>query len=444
MSENTPSTTLHGSEASRLRTDTERLLLLLHRGGNYSHLWTDARNRSYWFPIPQPDDGQREIQQPPQPLSLLPVRHVPKQWLRHNVYFSVHPLSAIPPSNTVGMADPRFISSQTPYICAVNALFAEFDGKDFVYAHDYQSKLPAEFQALPAVAQQQAIKKAQESTFYQTIAPYKARALRHIGSLPYPPSVIIDSGGGYHCYWLLRHTVPIDDANRADMQLVQHRWVQFVGGDRGAADLRRVLRLPGTYNHKPGLGSAYRVIFVKRDFGLLYDFQQLEEALNDWYYEQMRKQRLFRHRRQHTERQRRERRQQRHPATVSGVAGSDTDERSAIRRHFNQTHAIADLLMHHGYQLAGLGRGPLRLARPGRNQQHTSVTIFAGDESGRPERSIHFSTNDPLYSHEYLDSESGKLRRHLNDAFRIYVLLEHNGNWPAAYQAAARSLNDSA
>ncbi|MCB0064259.1 MAG: hypothetical protein KDE19_19180, partial [Caldilineaceae bacterium] len=61
--------------------------------------------------------------------------------------------------------------------------------------------------------------------------------------------------------------------------------------------------------------------------------------------------------------------------------------------------------------------------------------IFGAEENGRPELSIHFSTNDPLYSQEYVDAESGKVRRHLNDAFHIYVMLEHNGHWDAAYQA---------
>ncbi|HRW04502.1 MAG TPA: DNA-primase RepB domain-containing protein [Caldilineaceae bacterium] len=431
-------TPLSGGEATRLRTDTERLLMLLHRGGNYAHLWTDAGNRSFWFPIStDPEMVQlhdqsthhKPTQHTPHKLAQHTPRHVPKQWLRHNVYFSVHPLSEIPPQNMTGVTDPRFISSQTAYICAVNALFAEFDGKDYVYTRDYQSQLPARLQELSAVEQQQAVKAAQETVFYQQMAPYKARALRHIAALPFPPSVIIDSGGGYHCYWLLRQTVPIDDTNRDDVQLVQHRWVQLVGGDRGAADLRRVRRLPGTYNHKPGLGDPHRVVFLRSDFGLLYDYRALEEAVLDWHYEQERRRKQFRHR------YRRQRRRAEAPTAEEQTA---LNSESAIRRHFNETHPIADLLLRHGYQRSGTGRGITRFSRPGRHRRNSSITIFSGETAGRTERSIHFSTNDPLYSSEYIDRESGTVRRHLNDAFHIYVMLEHSGDWAAAYEAAAK------
>lgn len=420
----------HGSEITRLRTDTERLLLLLHRGGNFAHLWTDAGNRSFWFSINNPTDttctrAMATQKQRPEQLLQTP-RHVPKQWLRHNVYFSVHPLSEIPPQNTTGLTDPRYISSQTGYICAINTLFAEFDGKDFVYARDYQEAMPAKLYHLPQAEQQQAVKTAQEKTFYQQPDLYKARALRQIGTLPYPPNVIIDSGGGYHCYWLLRHTVPIDDSNRDELQIVQHEWVNFVGGDRGAADLRRVLRLPGTYNHKPGFNSPQRVVFLKSDFGQLYDYRELEEAVNDWSYEQKQLRKRFRHRYW-----------RRRQSQLTAKAQAQLDEQSLLRQQFNAQHSIEDLLLCHGYQRTSVGHGPIRLARPGRDCLHSSITIFEADREGRPERSIHFSTNDPLYSQEYVDRENGKIRRVLHDAFYIYVMLEHNGDWAAAYRAAA-------
>ena len=58
-----------------------------------------------------------------------------------------------------------------------------------------------------------------------------------------PRSVIIDSGGGYHCYWLLVESFVLDDdeaRSRADR--LQKAWVELVGGDNGARDLARVLR----------------------------------------------------------------------------------------------------------------------------------------------------------------------------------------------------------
>ena len=63
-------------------------------------------------------------------------------------------------------------------------------------------------------------------------------------------SVIIDSG--YHAYYLLEHPVSSSrpDSDRKRIQDIQRRWVGLVGGDDGAKDLARVLRIPGTLNSK--------------------------------------------------------------------------------------------------------------------------------------------------------------------------------------------------
>ncbi|MCB0062697.1 MAG: hypothetical protein KDE19_11300 [Caldilineaceae bacterium] len=398
-----------------LRANTKRLLALLHRGGRYAHLWTDGGNRSYWFRVNARNNRRRRV---------------PRPWLRHNIYFTVNPLSQIPPHNSSGRTDRRFISSQSEYICAVNALFAEFDGKDYVYTLEYNALLPSNFRALSRVEQQPIRKTCQERLFYRTPERFKRRALRHIEALHYPPSVIVDSGGGYHCYWLLRKTVPVDEVNRDDVEVTQHGWVQLVGGDSGAADLRRVLRLPGSYNHKSGFGEQPpRVEFIKANFGLLYDYQALEEAVNEWLYAR--------------ERRLRWRRAWRNTQAQS-AAGDDTttteeaSDQVAMRRRFNAQHRIQDLLTAHGYRLCFAHRDQVRLARPGRDKLHSSVTIFPAQSNGTPEKSVHFSTNDPLYSQEYVDMATGKVRRQVHDAFSIYVMLEHDGDWGAAYRSVKR------
>jgi hypothetical protein len=388
-----------------LYANRRRLFRHLHRGGVYAHLWTDAGNRSHWFRV----DGQAQAAE----------RTVPRAWRRHNVYFTVHPLAQIPPANTAGSTDPRRIASQLPYIAALNALFAEFDGKDFVLPLELVRHLPDQASLLKPVELRQARRNAAEKAFYVAPARFKARALAAIRGLAVPPSVIVDSGGGYHCYWLLATTVPLDDTNRADLQAVQHAWVQMVGADPGASDLRRVLRVPGTFNTKPGFGAhPPRVEFVEADFTRLYELRELEEAVNDWLYAQR-------------------------PRQWLGIARtprprSDGDG-DGVRSRFNRTHAIADLLVAHGYRLSFATRTATRLARPGRDATHSSVTVFPAREDGTPELAVHFSTNDPLYSDEYLDAASGGVRRRAHDAFHIYGMLEHDGDWPAAY-AAARAM----
>jgi hypothetical protein len=383
----------------RSKTNTERLFEHLHRGGEYAHLWTDANHQSYWFAVNQQAHGEQ--------------RRVPRQWLRHNVYFSVHPLSQIPPQNSSGNRERRYISSQLPYITAVNTLFAEYDGKDYVEPTACYAHLPEDFGERKPADQRQALQAAKETVFYGDPARYKARALAVVKDLYFPPSVIIDSGGGYHCYWLLAHTVPVDEANRADVQATQHSWVQMVGADPGAADLRRMLRMPGSYNMKPGFGLHHpKVAFCQADFARRYHYTELEEVVNDW---------LFATR----------------PKKAAGetrlrkVTGDQADLRAA----FNQEHSLVDLLAEHGYQVSYRSATQTRLARPGREKRQSSVTVFAAREDGAPELAVHFSSNDPLYSEIYIDPESGQSKRHVHDAFAAYVLLAHGGDWQAAYRA---------
>jgi putative DNA primase/helicase len=118
-----------------------------------------------------------------------------------NIYFGVHPTYI----QTKGRG-----TKETVHF--INCLYAEFDAKDFENSKD--------------------------------------SALKHITDLEILPSALIDSGGGYHAYWFLDNPIHLDDDNRAEIDALQKNWVKLVGGDPGAADLARVLRVPGTYNAK--------------------------------------------------------------------------------------------------------------------------------------------------------------------------------------------------
>lgn len=99
-------------------------------------------------------------------------------------------------------------------------------------------------------------------------------ALQAIKSLPHQPSVIVASGGGYHCYWLLESPVLITDDNRDAVRRTVRDWAQFVGSDPAAADLARVLRIPGTMNTK--YTPPREVTFVRCDLTALYSWQRLQ------------------------------------------------------------------------------------------------------------------------------------------------------------------------
>jgi hypothetical protein len=76
---------------------------------------------------------------------------------------------------------------------------------------------------------------------------------------PYMPSVVVESGGGLHLYWLLDE--PISTETREECDEAQKRVREFQGRIRtiwsargwqldSVHDLARVLRVPGTVNHK--------------------------------------------------------------------------------------------------------------------------------------------------------------------------------------------------
>lgn len=387
------------------QTNTERLFQHLHRDGIVSHLWTDAGHQSYWFNIER--------------CAHCPRRIIPRHWHKNNVFFAVNPLAQIPPQNTSGNKDPRYISSQLDYITAVNALFAEYDGKDYVRLPEFVAELPADFNRLSDIGQRKAVRAAKEEAFYRTPDRFKQRTLQMIHGLDIEPSIIVDSGGGYHCYWLLRNPVPVDEVNRGDVQAIQHGWVQMVRGDPGASDLRRVLRMPGTYNMKPGFGLQHpKVDFVKADFDQLYDYHALQELVSDWLHENR-------------------------PRNVSAAMqrSARANDDHSIRAIFNRHYSLVDLLTGHGYQISFESENLVRLARPGRNRHQSSVTVFPAREDGAPELSVHFSTNDELYSDEYIDETTGQIRRRAHDAFTVYRILQHDGDWRAAYESAEEALN---
>lgn len=65
----------------------------------------------------------------------------------------------------------------------------------------------------------------------------------------FPPSVIVSSGGGLHCYWLMREAFALPmDADR--VKGLDRRLALTVGGDLASAEPARILRIPGTRNRK--------------------------------------------------------------------------------------------------------------------------------------------------------------------------------------------------
>jgi putative DNA primase/helicase len=202
-----------------MQDDFQALLAHLHRPGGYGHFWRKAGKLTTWW------NGEG--------LPALPTTR--------DLYFGVHPCTAIPPTNADGKPQPpERVRAQLPYIAAVNCLFGEYDAKDFGNS--------------------------------------KETARAHIDLLEPPPSVIIDSGGGWHCYWLLTDpwllTTPLE---RERAKVLQAQWVRYVGSDDGAKDLTRVLRVPGTVNGK--YQPVRRVVARRFKLDQTYDLDELLKFL---------------------------------------------------------------------------------------------------------------------------------------------------------------------
>lgn len=228
------------SLANPLSEDFIKLMSHLYRGGKYGYYWLASEAKSdkpphqsleqktYWFQASKP-------------------AYLPGDTGAHgscHLYFGIHPTAEIPPTNSAGKPrKPHQVRSQKRYIAATNCLFGEYDAKDFEGG--------------------------------------KEEILGHINGLKFAPSVLIDSVGGYHAYWLLKDTFHIrNDADRARADALQKAWVPYVGSDKEAKDITRVLRIPGTRNYKAAYAPSFPIArIIESDFGLLYALDELEVAL---------------------------------------------------------------------------------------------------------------------------------------------------------------------
>lgn len=108
------------------------------------------------------------------------------------------------------------------------------------------------------------------------------------------PSIIVNSGRGYHLYWLLAKYLEITPKNRNLLRGILAGLAKELGGDPACKDLSRLMRLPGTYNCKDGNGATVTfakcpnpiyVELIKCDSTIRYQF----EDFTKFYFEKSRK-----------------------------------------------------------------------------------------------------------------------------------------------------------
>ncbi|MBA7567022.1 hypothetical protein ES695_07320 [Candidatus Atribacteria bacterium 1244-E10-H5-B2] len=107
--------------------------------------------------------------------------------------------------------------------------------------------------------------------------PTKEEALELIKKFKLAPSIIVDSGQGYHLYWLLSKSINIKNENAVlKLRGVLAGLSQALGGDVAGKDLSRCLRIPETLNFKSENPEGLPVKIIKLDKNITYNIKEFE------------------------------------------------------------------------------------------------------------------------------------------------------------------------
>lgn len=190
--------------------------LWLGRGAPLGTLWIKRRDGAHTDWLALGDDAPKGSRR------VADIAALVEGYRAHaDVYYGVHPQVRIPDG------DPRHVRSRADGTHSIGCLYAEYDTK-------------ATGEPLDAL---------------------RAR-LAAVEWATARPSMIIESGGGLHAYWYLAEPLiiagDVDALDRA--KRAQADWVRVMGGDDGAKDLARVLRVPDTYNRKYTPARLVRII----------------------------------------------------------------------------------------------------------------------------------------------------------------------------------------
>jgi len=95
----------------------------------------------------------------------------------------------------------------------------------------------------------------------------KEEALARVKAFPIIPTIVVDSGHGYHCYWALeKPIIGITKEQRAEFKQTLAGIVDRLGADSSKLHLDSCLRLPGTMNVKdPGHPVECRVVDLEKE-----------------------------------------------------------------------------------------------------------------------------------------------------------------------------------
>lgn len=104
-----------------------------------------------------------------------------------------------------------------------------------------------------------------------------ADVLAVIDRLLLKPSIVNDSGNGFHCYWLFREAIPATPENIERIEAALRLLADLLGGDFSVCEIARLMRLPATHNTKNGTWTEVKT--VREYAAARYEIDELEEWL---------------------------------------------------------------------------------------------------------------------------------------------------------------------
>ncbi len=108
------------------------------------------------------------------------------------------------------------------------------------------------------------------------------QCLKAIQEFQIEPTIIIHSGGGFHCYWVLSNPIKVEDYGVQVLESVNKALILNLGGDSGTQNIDRVLRVPGTFNLKnPDAPRLVQIVSISNKRYAFDDFKPLMGDLEE-------------------------------------------------------------------------------------------------------------------------------------------------------------------
>jgi len=173
-----------------------------------------------------------------------------------HLYFQVLPLSRAPERGRGTEAD----------VAIGRVLYADLDYKSYVESPAFEGCKEGEDHALECYYRD-------GDKWVHVQRPPLGRVLGETREkLGLEPDIVVDSGTGYHLYFLLCSAVPAKELKSVETIVVER-----LGADPQSKDLARILRVPSSYN--PRVNREVKVIYLKSSPPFCREFEEVKGAL---------------------------------------------------------------------------------------------------------------------------------------------------------------------